>query len=109
FASDHAVLAMGDATLGKYLRVLLVLYMRNDRPRPRLRFGSWSGCTSDGEWDLHRPVLSAAFHIRGGTWKQRRVALEVAAAKRRVEKARKGGLITAAKQRGSLAVLTGKQ
>lgn len=102
---DPAVQAMSDEQLGKYLRVLCAMYQRNCGVASEDEVRAWSRCPQ-AEWAEHRAALLRAFTVRrDGVWVQKRVEIEVRAAKNRVEKASKSGRAGAVKRWGSVAVL----
>jgi uncharacterized protein YdaU (DUF1376 family) len=96
--ADPAVRAMSPEERGRYRDVLDALYMGNNATATEREVRLWAGYSED-EWAAHREALQRAFQItRGGEWVQRRTELELEAARRRSERASKGGVAKAGRR-----------
>ena len=109
YVSDPAVRAMSYEERGRYVDVLMSLYLTNVGTASEDAVRIWAGY-SEPEWPFHREQFARAFRVgRDGKWTQKRVAMEVRAARNRVKRAaesgRAGGRASAGKRQSSLALL----
>ena len=106
FISDPAVQSMDDATLGKFMRILVSLYLENVSVADEDLVRSWARC-SESDGPRYRGPLARAFKVRrDGKWLQKRVALELRHAKKHVQEARKKGAAGARKRWSSKPALS---